>query len=199
MRITSGLARGILLDVPRTDAVRPATDAARQAIFSSLGSAVEGASVLDLFAGTGSYGLEAASRGAAAATFAETDRLALAALRRNIERVKKAAAGAGAEFSARIVPCDCVKSASLFESARYDIVFADPPYAMLCDPKTSVKIFSMFCKICREDMFFVLEAPADFSLENAPKPFAFEFEQLRRLGKKSAGKPSQIIFKIKSK
>lgn len=48
-------------------------------------------------------------------------------------------------------------------------------------------------------MFFVLEAPADFSLENAPKPFAFEFEQLRRLGKKSAGKPSQIIFKIKSK
>ena len=56
----------------------------------------------------------------------------------------------------------------------------------------------MFCKICREDMFFVLEAPADFSLESTPKPFAFEFEQLRRLGKKSAGKPSQIIFKIKA-
>ncbi len=199
MRITSGLARGILLDVPHTDAVRPATDAARQAIFSSIGPAVEGASVLDLFAGTGSYGLEAASRGAARVTFAETDRAALAALRRNIERVKKAAASAGADFSARIVPCDCVKSAALFEGARYDIVFADPPYSMLCDPKTAVKIFSMFCKISRGDMFFVLEAPADFSLESAPKPFAFDFEQLRRLGRKSAGKPSQIVFKIRAK
>ena len=98
MRITSGLARGILLDVPRTDAVRPATDAARQAIFSSLGSAVEGASVLDLFAGTGSYGLEAASRGAAAATFAETDRLALAALRRNIERAKHGVGRVGEHY-----------------------------------------------------------------------------------------------------
>ena len=162
MRITSGLARGILLDVPRTDAVRPATDAARQAIFSSLGSAVEGASVLDLFAGTGSYGLEAASRGAAAATFAETDRLALAALRRNIERVKKAAAGAGADFSARIVPCDCVKSASLFESARYDIVFADPPYAMLCDPKTSVKYFRCFAKSAAKTCFSSSKPPPTF-------------------------------------
>ncbi|OLA84524.1 MAG: hypothetical protein BHW65_06650 [Verrucomicrobia bacterium CAG:312_58_20] len=72
MRITSGLARGILLDVPRTDAVRPATDAARQAIFSSLGCAVEGAAVLDLFAGTGSDGLGAASRGGGSGDFAQT-------------------------------------------------------------------------------------------------------------------------------
>lgn len=146
-----------------------------------------------------SRSMNSAIRGAARVTFAETDRAALAALRRNIERVKKAAASAGADFSARIVPCDCVKSAALFEGARYDIVFADPPYSMLCDPKTAVKIFSMFCKISRGDMFFVLEAPADFSLESAPKPFAFDFEQMRRLGRKSAGKPSQIVFKIRAK
>ena len=90
MRITSGFARGILLDSPRGKSTRPATDAARQAIFSSLGGIVEGASVIDLFAGTGSYGLEAASRGAASVLFFENDRNALGALRANLERVKKA-------------------------------------------------------------------------------------------------------------
>ena len=64
MRITAGYARGILLNSPKGETTRPATDAARLAIFSSLGDLVENACVLDIFAGTGSYGLEAASRGA---------------------------------------------------------------------------------------------------------------------------------------
>ena len=78
MRITSGFARGISLDAPKGDTTRPATDAARQAIFSSLGEAVVGAQVLDMFAGTGSYGLEAASRGAKSAVFVEKSPAAFA-------------------------------------------------------------------------------------------------------------------------
>ncbi len=59
MRITGGLARGIPLILPKGDAVRPATDALRQAVFSSLAARVPAARFLDLFAGSGAYGLEA--------------------------------------------------------------------------------------------------------------------------------------------
>ena len=64
MRITGGSARGIPLSLPKGDAVRPATDALRQAVFSSLAARVPGTRFLDLFAGSGAYGLEALSRGA---------------------------------------------------------------------------------------------------------------------------------------
>src|SRR5258705_11275862 len=69
MRISGGVARGIPLVVPKGDAVRPATDGMRQAVFSSLGGRVVDACFLDLFAGSGAYGLEALSRGAAGGGF----------------------------------------------------------------------------------------------------------------------------------
>jgi len=84
IRITAGEWRGRLLRVPRGD-VRPAQDRVRLAVFSSLADRVPGARVLDLFAGTGAYGLEALSRGAAAATWVENDRRVLAVLRENVE------------------------------------------------------------------------------------------------------------------
>ena len=68
MRVTGGLARGIPLRVPAKGGVRPATDYIREAVFNSLAAFVPGTHVLDLFAGTGAYGLEALSRGAASAT-----------------------------------------------------------------------------------------------------------------------------------
>lgn len=195
MRITSGFARGIFLDAPRGDNTRPATDAARQAIFSSLGDFAVGAKVLDLFAGTGSYGLEALSRGAAEAFFVESDRNALAVLRANIARVKKAVESAGEKFSAKVIAADCTKCALLSEKS-FDIVFADPPYRMYDDPKTAPKLFALFAQLSSPDTLFIIEAPAQFALSAAPKPDGFAFSEIKRLGKKSAGKPSQIIFKI---
>src|SRR5580658_3909094 len=82
VRISGGLARGIELAVPRGGAVRPATDGMRQAVFSSLGSRVEGARFVDLFAGSGAYGLEALSRGASGGTFVERSARASSCLRR---------------------------------------------------------------------------------------------------------------------
>lgn len=95
------------------------TDRVREGVFSSLGSAVVGAGVLDLYAGTGSVGLEALSRGAASVVFVEQSRRAVAVLRANV-----AAVGLGGEISA-------------MDAARYladpgpsfDIAFVDPPYA----------------------------------------------------------------------
>jgi 16S rRNA (guanine966-N2)-methyltransferase len=90
----------------------------REAVFSSLGDAVIGATVLDLYAGTGSFGLEALSRGAAEAVFVERDRSALAALRANI-----AAVALGGTVSA-----GDVASALRRERRSFSLVFVDPPY-----------------------------------------------------------------------
>ena len=96
MRIVAGTWRGRALVAPPGDTTRPTADRVRQALFDMLLHApwggratVEGASVLDAFAGTGALGLEALSRGAADASFIERDRAALAALRANIDRLPR--------------------------------------------------------------------------------------------------------------
>ena len=89
MRITGGQARGIPLTLPKGDAVRPATDALRQAVFSSLAARVPGVRFLDLFAGSGAYGLEALSRGDSGAVFVEKDARTAGFIRGNIAAVCK--------------------------------------------------------------------------------------------------------------
>lgn len=185
MRISSGKARGISLKVPRGDATRPATDAARLAIFSSLGDFVEGANVLDIFAGTGSYGLEALSRGAKSATFIETDRHALDSLRSNIESVKKALGA----LDANVLPKDFFKCEANANSLP-DLIFADPPYDML--HSRGAEIFAALSRFCSPDGIVIVEAPADFDM-----PEGASFELIKRLGKKSKGKPSQLMLRLK--
>ena len=77
MRISGGKARGIPLRACKAPELRPATEANRERLFSSLGQAVINARILDLFAGTGSYGLEALSRGAVEASFVEKNKKGL--------------------------------------------------------------------------------------------------------------------------
>jgi len=125
MRIIAGFARGMVLAVPRGDAVRPTSDRVREAIFSSLGDRVVGATVLDLFAGTGALGLEAASRGAQAVTFVEQNRAALVVLEKNVA----AYTGRGGEAKLTINRDDV--SRFLRRGGRFDVVFADPPYGEL--------------------------------------------------------------------
>ena len=132
IRITAGKWRGRLLRVPRGD-LRPAQDRVRLAVFSSLADRVPGARVLDLFAGTGAYGLEALSRGAAMATWVENDRRVLAVLRENIETLcgpdsLNGRAGSGGR-SGPIVPADALRFLERGGGdAPYDLIFADPPY-----------------------------------------------------------------------
>jgi 16S rRNA (guanine966-N2)-methyltransferase len=121
VRIIAGSARGTRLGpVPR--GTRPVSDRAREGVFSSLGQAVPGAHVLDLFAGSGALGLEALSRGAAAATFVERDRAAAAAIRDNLRRT-----GLG---PGEVVTADVLRFLDRGTSDRggSDLVFLDPPY-----------------------------------------------------------------------
>jgi 16S rRNA (guanine966-N2)-methyltransferase len=117
------VAKGRRLVVP-AKGTRPTSERAREALFNSLRSLldVEGARVLDLFAGSGAVGLEALSRGAAAATFVESDRTAVAILRRNVATVGLPGASVLARPAASVLAVE--------SETPYDLVFADPPYAM---------------------------------------------------------------------
>jgi 16S rRNA (guanine966-N2)-methyltransferase len=125
VRISGGIARGIELAVPKGNAVRPATDGMRQAVFSSLGTRVVGARFVDLFAGSGAYGLEAYSRGASGGTFVERSARAAACLRRNIAAVCRSMERGGEDLLA--VEADALSMAAGV-GAEPDLVFADPPY-----------------------------------------------------------------------
>lgn len=118
MRIITGKAKGRRLRAPETTSTRPVTDRVREAVFSSIGDWVEGARTLDLYAGSGSFGLEALSRGAESATFVENGSRALGALRANIASV-----GLGG-----VVVTSSVGDFLERSSALFDLVFIDPPW-----------------------------------------------------------------------
>lgn len=119
MRVVAGTAGGIPLQTPRTD-IRPTMDRVKGAIFSSLGEAIPGARVLDLFAGTGALGIEALSRGCARATLVEKNPQAVESIRNNLEKTR---------LLGRIEEMDVF---SFLDRAAvpgsFDIIFADPPY-----------------------------------------------------------------------
>jgi len=120
MRIIAGQARSRRLIAPPGQTTRPMTDRVRESLFSSIAAWIPGSVVVDLYAGTGSMGLEALSRGAEAATFVEQDRAALSALRGNIETV---------DLGGRVVAGD-VGAFLNRASGPFDIAFVDPPYAV---------------------------------------------------------------------
>ena len=124
MRISGGVHRSRQLVSPRGSSTRPTSDRVREALFSILDSrgVLEGARVIDFYAGTGALGLEALSRGAAHATFVDNDRRALEALARNIDALRE-------RPRTRVVPQAAVRAAATLAGEEATLVFCDPPYA----------------------------------------------------------------------
>lgn len=122
VRIIAGRWGGRRILVPPGARVRPTSDRVREAWMSILGPELQGARVLDLFAGSGALGLEALSRGAAHVTFVESEPRVLRVLRANL-----GALGAGPD--SQVVRADGIRFLHEAEPERYDLVFADPPYA----------------------------------------------------------------------
>lgn len=123
MRISGGAQRGRRLRSPRGRGTRPTSALLRQAVLNILAPQIPGARVLDLFAGTGSVGLEALSRGAAHVTFVERDPRALASLRQNL-------ASLALGDRASVMGGDVERCLSRLgeAGARFDVIFVDPPY-----------------------------------------------------------------------
>ena len=133
MRIIAGEFRGRTLLSPQGQTTRPITDRAKQSLFDVLAPYLENANVYDLFAGTGSLGLESLSRGAKFATFFEIDRSAIAKLSQNVAALQVSA-------RARIVPGDLfrwfdlsIRRPDSTAASGADVVFLDPPYRFLRD------------------------------------------------------------------
>jgi 16S rRNA (guanine966-N2)-methyltransferase len=120
VRIVAGAKRGATIAAPPGLATRPTGDRVREAAFNLIGP-VDGAAVLDLFAGSGALGLEALSRGAVTATFVEHDPKAIAALRANVEAL-------GATEAVRVVKTDALKYVRGLGVGSFDLALADPPY-----------------------------------------------------------------------
>ncbi len=127
MRITGGQLRSRALTAPRGTATRPTSDRVREALFAILGSSapLEGARVLDLYAGTGALAFEALSRGAARATLVESARGALQSIQANARAL-------GVEGRVKVVATTVERAASVVRAgAPFDLVFADPPYSLI--------------------------------------------------------------------
>ena len=118
MRIVAGEHRGTRIFAPKGENTRPTSDRVREAAFNLIGP-VDGATVLDLFAGSGAMGLEALSRGAAFATFVENDRDAVRIIERNLDKLRVT--------DARIVQQDVLRALA-GERGTYDLILCDPPY-----------------------------------------------------------------------
>jgi 16S rRNA (guanine966-N2)-methyltransferase len=162
MRIIAGEHRGRRIDAPEGLGTRPMLDRVREALFSTIHADLDGARVLDLFAGSGSLGLEALSRGAAYARFVERGAVALAALKKNVELL-------GVGDRARVVRSDALSFTSWIDrdapDARYDLAFFDPPYPMLERPDDRAKLFDalngLFERVLAPHATLVHHVPSD--------------------------------------
>ena len=185
MRITGGQARGITLRLPKGDLVRPATDAMRQAVFSSIASRIEGAWFLDLFAGSGAYGLEALSRGAAGGTWVEKSAKVAACIQQNIEAVCKSLGRGGHDLTVLNLDATTVPGHG---GAVPDLVFIDPPYPII--ESVAPGIFAKLAELlaANPDPVVIFEMPGELTLNPAG------WTCVKRLGK-GVHQPTVCFFK----
>jgi 16S rRNA (guanine966-N2)-methyltransferase len=149
VRIIAGEFKGRRLKTPGGDSVRPTADRVREAWFSILQRSIRGARVLDLFAGSGALGLESLSRGATTAEFVELHRLALSALKANIETLH-------VDDRAVVHRRDALGFAERLHPGQYDVAFADPPYA----GDEAARLVALF-RLNAFARIFSIEHPAD--------------------------------------
>jgi 16S rRNA (guanine966-N2)-methyltransferase len=179
MRVIAGSAGGVRLAVPKRG-VRPTMDRVKAAIFSSLGEAITGARVLDLFAGTGALGIEALSRAATSAIFVEHDRQSAQAIEQNLAKTK---------LKGR-VQCqnvfDFLRQPS--NSEKFQIIFADPPYEKDHRGKSYVETL-----LNNESLPQLLEPNGIFVLERNPTDTLLQTNLWRVLRQKTYG-ATEVLF-----
>jgi 16S rRNA (guanine966-N2)-methyltransferase len=179
MRVIAGRAGGIRLRVPKIG-VRPTMDRVRAAIFSSLGDAVVGARVLDLFAGSGALGIEALSRGASEALFVDNDRQSVAAMENNLAKTNL-----HGELRRQDV---FVFLRGARKDRKFGIIFADPPYE-----KTKSGQHFTEELLTNEALPQLLEPGGTFVLEKRPGATVREMKSWRIVRQKTYG-TTEVLF-----
>jgi 16S rRNA (guanine966-N2)-methyltransferase len=146
VRIVAGSRKGARIFAPKGLETRPTGDRVREAVFDLVGP-VEGASVLDLYAGSGAMGLEALSRGAESAVFVDSDRDACRTIERNLEKLRLT----GAE-----VACRDALSFLAAERRSFDLILVDPPYDVV--ESVAVRLATYLPAVLAESGLVVLES-----------------------------------------
>lgn len=172
MRIISGKYKSQKIEFPKSNLVRPTTDRNKEAIFNILNNIIDfdGLKVCDLYAGSGSLGLEALSRGAEYVHFVEMDFKVSQVLYKNIKRLN-------AENQCKIFNSDCVSFSSFNHSIKYDLILADPPFF-------KDDIHQVYKNIIQNDFLseigtFVIERSIQTKLKDEEQ---FSLNAFRRLG-----------------
>ena len=178
MRVIAGSAGGVRLLVPRRG-VRPTMDRVKAAIFSSLGEAIIGARVLDLFAGSGALGIEALSRGAASAVFIENDRQSAEAIEKNLVKTN---------LQGRVRDQDVFDFLRQRSNAeKFQIIFADPPYETTKRESSAEKLLN------NEALRQLLEPGGILVLEKSPTDILPQTNLWRVLRQKTYG-ATEVLF-----
>ncbi len=171
MRIIAGTDRGRKLFAPEGVETRPTADRVRESLYNILGTRVMDANVLDLFAGSGALALEALSRGALFAAFADIDPKAIRVIERNIQLMR-------VEGRTHLVRADWRDALRRFQGRRFSLVFLDPPYRML-DVYASAADEMRRINLLAEGAVLVMEHAAKTPLA---LPTGFEIFDERRYG-----------------
>jgi len=188
LRIIGGALRGRRLLAPAGRSTRPPLDSQRETIFNILGPVFERAVVVDLFAGSGSFGLEALSRGAAAAWFVERDPRALDALRGNLDDL-------GLESAARVIRADAFRFPSGIGDPpeRVHAVFVDPPFPDAADargPRRLAELLERVEGVLAPDAVVVVRLPLEAPVPRAESDAGGRKRQIvRTLGR------SRVVFR----
>ena len=178
MRVIAGSAGGVRLLVPRRG-VRPTMDRVKAAMFSSLGEAIIGARVLDLFAGSGALGIEALSRGAASALFIENDRQSAEAIEKNLVKTN---------LQGRVRDQDVFDFLRQRSNAeKFQIIFADPPYETTKRESSAEKLLN------NEALRQLLEPGGILVLEKSPTDILPQTNLWRVLRQKTYG-ATEVLF-----
>jgi 16S rRNA (guanine966-N2)-methyltransferase len=170
MRIIAGRFKGLRLPSPRNRGVRPTTDRVREALFSTLGHEVEDSRVLDLFAGTGAFGFEALSRGAASVVFVDDDRQVTHTLLNTSDALRVV-------DQVRILTMSADQAVTKLADSgdKFTIVFLDPPYGtewvpmVVCNP--------VFADLFAHDSLLIIEREEKAPELAIPAEFAKEFSR----------------------
>ena len=155
VRIISGSHRGRRLSSLPGKEIRPTADRTKEWIFSVM-TGIEGAKILDLFAGTGNLGIEALSRGAKSVTFVEHSAKAVELIKTNVDKIN-------ASEKVKVIRNDSINQLKEWDSKQWDLILADPPYKYDSLPE----LISAATNSLEEKGFFVLEASSKMK-ENFP-------------------------------
>lgn len=191
MRVISGSARGRKLLAPQESDVRPMLDRVKESLFNILRDRVEETRVLDLFSGSGSLGIEALSRGAAACVFMEQDATLLKYIRRNLEAT-------GLDAAAMVIKGNVMMGPRQDAMGRgpFDLVLCDPPYRFIEDPTVRAEVCNVLekwveCGALTPGAMLVIH-------HGPPATILWPFRTLVRTDSRTYGKSILNFFKRKT-